>query len=329
MKIQRNINISSYTTFRIPALAPYFCVIENLPDLKKAIKFANEKSLKIFVLGGGSNIVIQNLEKKLVIKNEIKGIEDLGLNLFFVGAGEIWDNFVNYTVQRGLCSLAPLSLIPGTVGGAPIQNIGAYGSEVGQFIKEIQVFDRVSGEIVTLLNKDCDFAYRDSIFKKNLGRFIVMYILFELNSRLCEVPNYPGVKEKIEDVPSAINIRKAIISIRRSKLPDWNTDYNVGSFFKNPEVSKDTLNNLLINFPNLAWFEMGDKHAKISAGWLIDRAGLKGFRKGNFSVSNKHALVIIHTGEGNFSELNNFIEIIRSKVQEKFNIRLDQEPIVV
>ena len=326
MQIQNNIDITFYTTFKLPAKASYFCVIQNISDLQEAFVFAQENDLDIFVLGGGSNIVIGNLEKKLVIKNEIRGIEYLGLSNFFVGAGEVWDDFVKYTVDREICCLAPLSLIPGTVGGAPIQNIGAYGTEVGNYIDQIEVFDTYTNTVIIFSKEDCNFSYRDSIFKQNHNRYVVLRVLFHLNNCICDVPNYPGIRESLIGTPDAQTIRQAIITTRQSKLPDWNVEYNVGSFFKNPEINQAQAEKMKQDFPHLKYFETGGK-VKIPAGWLIEEVGLKGFKKGNFSTYEKHALVIVHNGQGSYEELLHFKKHIVDSVQEKFGIVLEQEPV--
>lgn len=329
MEIQRNVDITLYTTLKLPAQAPYFCVIQNESDAREAIAFAQEYNLEVFVLGGGSNIIVSGLEKKLVIKNEIQGIEHVDTQSFFVGAGEVWDDFVKYTVEQGICCLASLSFIPGTVGGAPIQNIGAYGSEVGVYIKQVEVFDVYTQTITRLSKVDCNFLYRDSIFKHYPDRYIILRVLFSLDIYSCEVPQYPGVQDHMAGVPNPQNIRNAIIATRQSKLPDWHTEYNVGSFFKNPEVSKDVVKLLLKSFPHLVWFDTSVGKAKISAGWLIEHAGLKGFEKGNFKTYEKHALVIIHSGMGTYAELQEFIAIIQTRVKEQFGISLEQEPITI
>lgn len=329
MQIQTSIDITHHTTLKLPASASYFCVVKNLIDVEQAISFAGENNLDIFILGGGSNIVVENLKKKIVIKNEIKGIENLNNKKFLVGAGEVWDDFVKYTVDQEICCLASLSFIPGTVGGAPIQNIGAYGTEVGNYIEQVEVFDMHTDTITMLSKKDCNFSYRDSVFKQYPHRYVVLRVLFHLNNCSCDVPNYPGVQDYMVGAPNAQTIRSAVIATRQSKLPDWHKDYNVGSFFKNPEVTKEFTEKLQTTFPNLVWFDVGVDRAKISAGWLIEHAGLKGFEKGNFKTYEKHALVIIHSGSGTYDELKEFISLIRSRVEERFGVLLEQEPITI
>jgi UDP-N-acetylmuramate dehydrogenase len=185
-------------------------------------------------------------------------------------------------------------------------------------------------DAITMLSKeDCNFSYRDSIFKHHPHRYVILRVLFHFDNCSCDVPNYPGVQEHMTGAPNAQAIRNAIIATRQSKLPDWNTEYNVGSFFKNPEVSKEFVENLRFTFPDMVWFDVGDDRAKISAGWLIEHAGLKGFKKGNFKTYEKHALVIIHSGMGTYDELQDFISIITSQVQEKFGVLLQQEPITI
>lgn len=328
MEIQNNVDITLYTTLRLPAVAPFFSVATTCEDVVALVVFAQEHNLSLFVLGGGSNIVIEKLDNTLVIKNEIRGITELDADKYFVGAGEVWDEFVQHTTVKGLYCLAPLSYIPGTVGGAPIQNIGAYGAQVGSYIDSVEVFDCVAQTKLSLLREECHFQYRHSIFKENPNRYIVTGVLFDLSSCDDTIPDYPGVRDVLtQEHPGAEDIRNAIIQVRTSKIPDWKQEYNVGSFFKNPEVSKEVVNSLLKSFPHLVWFDTGSEKAKIPAGWLIEHAGLKGFEKGNFKTYEKHALVIIHNGLGNFSELQDFIHIIRARVQDTYGIILEQEPI--
>ncbi len=328
MQIERDIDITQYTTLKLPAKASFFCIVKTNDDVISAFDFATQNNRAWFVLGGGSNIVIRNLENILVIKNEIQGIENIDDARFSVGAGEVWDDFVAYTTSRGFYCLAPLSFIPGTVGGAPVQNIGAYGEEVGKYIESVEVFDTTMRLTRVLTKEDCNFRYRESLFKDSPHTFIILKVVFDLSSSVASVPDYPGVRERISsEHPNPEDIRRVIIDVRMSKLPDWNKEYNVGSFFKNPEIDQARAEKIRQDFPNLKYFETSNSKVKIPAGWLIEEAGLKGFKKGNFSTYEKHALVIVHNGQGSYEELLNFKKHIVDSVQEKFGILLEQEPV--
>lgn len=330
MIIEEHVDITNFTTLKLPARASFFVRLTKEEDLTETYQFLQEHKLSPFVLGEGSNVVVKDLQNILVIKNEIHGIEHNG-NIFEVGAGENWDNFVKETVEQNFVCLAPLSFIPGTCGGAPVQNIGAYGKEVGEYIQKVRAFDFEQGAFVNFSKEECLFSYRDSIFKKYSKRFCITKIIFELNPEEVYVSNYPLVSDKIKtlDLAKAQDVRDVIIETRQSKLPYWKEIANVGSFFKNPEVSKSVGEMLKNTFENIPVFEISEAFVKLSAGWLIENAGLKGFELGNFKTYEKHALVIVHNGKGNYEELQDFIKIIRSKVQEKFGVILEQEPIEI
>jgi UDP-N-acetylmuramate dehydrogenase len=241
MRIEENISLKEFTTFKIGGKAKYFSILRERSELPEIIKFAQEKNLPIFVLGGGSNIIISDGDLNfVVIKNEILGREILNESekevTISVGAGESWDDFVAFCVEREFFGLEALSAIPGTVGGAPIQNIGAYGTEVAQGIESVVVYDIQEKVFKTLVKSECQFGYRESVFKKLPERYVVLQVIFSLkkNSKIT-IPNYPGVSEKLKNLeiiePTLADIRKVVIEIRANKLPDPRFIPNVGSFF--------------------------------------------------------------------------------------------------
>lgn len=337
-EILENIELKNYTTFKVGGKARFFFNLKNKSEIPELVKFAKENSVAIFILGGGSNIVVSDKDLNLlVIKNEILGREILSEDdsrvLVSVGAGENWDEFVGFCVEHGFAGVEALSAIPGTVGGAPIQNIGAYGSEVSNVIESVLVYDTAKKDFETLSNSDCKFSYRDSVLKRFPGKFIVLEVVFKLSkNQKVVVPNYPGVAEKLLEKnilnPELVDVRRVIAEIRANKLPDPKLIPNVGSFFKNPIVSREAFERLRFNFPNIKYFEAGIDF-KIPAGWLIETAGLKGVDLGKVGTYQNNALVLINKGEANTKDVLMAQEKITSIIENKFGIKLEREPILV
>jgi len=365
MKIQENVDIRDYSSLHIGGQFRYFVIIDDKKNLENVYKEAKEKNTPIFILGGGSNIVFSDgVVNVFAIKNEIKGFEIVDETDEYVeikvGAGEIWDKIVEKTVEMNLQGLEALSSIPGTVGATPVQNVGAYGVEVKDTILEVEVFDIRENKIKTILNKDCKFGYRDSIFKNEAkGKYIITAVTYRLKKKatgkyssekvlgrgewepepdhfqknISPSLNYPGVSKyfeehKIEN-PSLKQIREAIIHIRSEKLPNPKEIPNVGSFFKNPIVKNEVSEKIKIDFPNARFFPIDEKTTKIPAGWLIENAGLKGKSFGNVSVYDKNALVLVNNGNATKEDLVNARNEIIKIVEQKFGIILEQEPEIV
>jgi len=335
-KIQEYVDIKNYSTFKIGGRFRYFVEVYNMDDLKDIYSFSKEKGIPFFVLGGGSNIVFSDSDINiLVIKINITGFEVINETDKYidikVGAGEIWDKLVEKTVEMNLSGIEALSLIPGTVGATPVQNVGAYGVEVKDTILEVEVYDIKEDKIVNILNKDCKFGYRDSIFKnKAKGRYVITSVIYRLSKLEPVIPKYPDTLKYFSErkvIKSTVkDIREAIISIRKEKLPDPNEIPNVGSFFKNPMVSNELTLSILVKFPNAKIFPIDEKFTKIPAGWLIENAGLKGKSFGNISVYDKNALVLINNGNATKDDLLKAKNEIIKIVEEKFGIILEQEP---
>lgn len=335
MIIEKNISLKPHTTFKIGGEAKFFVKLKNISEIEKIITLKEEENLPIFVLGGGSNIIVSDGKLNLiVVKNEIldKKIisEEKDFVILKIGAGENWDDFVLYCVENNFSGLEALSLIPGTVGGAPIQNIGAYGEEVGNLIESVEVYDTLDKKFKNFSKKDCEFSYRDSIFKKNPNRYIVLYVLFKLfKNKEIKIPNYPGVKDFLNFSNVTIkDIRETIIKIRSSKLPDPKIIPNVGSFFKNPIVSKIFFEELKEKYPDIKFFNSGDEF-KIPAGWLLEKAGLKGQSFEKISVYENNALVLVNKNDGTFEEVLKTKNEIIEKIKENFGITLEMEPVIV
>ncbi|MEI7689272.1 MAG: UDP-N-acetylmuramate dehydrogenase [Candidatus Nomurabacteria bacterium] len=343
IKIEEYVDIKDYSTLKIGGQFRYFTVISKVDELPLLYAIAQSdgkyKNTPTFVLGGGSNIVFSDgILNVLALKIEIMGHEIVGESNEYVdikvGAGENWDNFVRKTVDMNLVGIEALSLIPGTVGASPVQNIGAYGSEVKDTIHEVEVFDIEKREFSKISNKDCKFGYRDSIFKNEVkGRYIITGVTYRLNKSLPSIPKYPGVAKYFEDMeivsPTLSQIRDAIIYIRKEKLPDSSMNPNVGSFFKNPIVLNAVADTIKIDFPDAKFFQSDDYHTKVPAGWLIENAGLKGKSFGKVSVYDKSALVLINDGNATCEDIIKARNEIIKIVKDKFGIELEQEPEII
>ena len=372
MKIQKNISLKSYNTFGFDVSVDFFVEIKKIEDLNKALDFAKSKKINlenILFLGGGSNILLTKNFKGLVIKNGMMGIFNispppakLGTPLKLRGdaddfvlvkcnGGEVWDDFVAWTLEQNLFGLENLSFIPGVVGTCPIQNIGAYGVEVKDTIYEVEVLDLETQEIKILKNSECEFGYRDSIFKRNKKKYFIISVTFKLSKKFNPNLKYGIIISELEkknkfknkaDVLERItaqDVRNIIIEIRESKLPDPEVLGNSGSFFKNPVVLEGVLRNIQKNFGDVPNFEVGgelklgnhkgmplqEKYFKIPAGWLIDKAGFKGKKMGNVGVHEKQALVLVNYGGGTGKEILELAKKIQGKVKDQFGIDLEME----
>lgn len=336
MNIRSNVLLAQYTTFRIGGPAKFFCSVTNEAELLEAVVFANSKNIDFFVLGGGSNLLISdNGFSGLVIKNDIKGKdfgpEDNNLVQVSIGAGENWDDIVGEMVKNNLQGIENLSAIPGTVGATPVQNIGAYGAEIKDVLVSVKVLDTTRLEYIELFNKDCEFSYRDSIFKHQKGRYIVTKVNLQLikdgqtNIDYRDLREYFAKKNKI-DKPSIQEVRDAVIFIRSNKLPDWKKMPTAGSFFKNPVISKEYLKELIKKYPDLPNFPTNDDKIKISLGWILEKVcNAKGFCIGNVCTYEKQALVVVAKPESTSVEVINFAKELSRQVKDKTGIEIERE----
>ena len=335
MIIQENIPLAAYTTFKIGGPARFFCVALNERDLLEAVKFAKGKGLPIFILGGGSNILISDDGfSGLVIKVELKGIIyrelDHGAVAVSASAGEIWDDLVGETVSRGLYGLENLSAIPGTVGASPVQNIGAYGVEVSNSIESIRILDIEQMKVVELSNPDFHFTYRDSLFKREKGRYIIVGVNFELgkkgklNTDYKDIQEYFFQKSVLE--PTLSEVRQAIMEIRSKKLPDWKKWGTAGSFFKNPIVSVERWHELKNKYPDMPHFVEPDDRIKVALGWILDKlCDAKGLVMGNVGTYENQALVIIAKPGATAKEVIDFSRELIKRVKDKTGIDIEGE----
>ncbi len=323
-------------TLGFSAEARYFSQPENLEQLQDLLIFAREHSLPVFALGGGSNLILKSDLNALVIQmnNQTLSYQQGGDGCVIatVGAGVNWHRLVMDSVEQGYFGLENLALIPGNVGAAPVQNIGAYGVELSDRLIHLQAINIASGEVLNLTAEECCFAYRDSIFKQALkGQVIITELTLALSSTSDDVRlGYGDLSAHMENkVLTAQNIADSVCAIRQSKLPDPDVLGNAGSFFKNPIIASEQAGQLKQQYSNLPVYPVGDTYSKLAAGWLIDQCGFKGYRKGSVGVYDKQALVLVHYGQGHVSELLVLADEIKAAVKNKFSVELEIEPQLV
>jgi UDP-N-acetylmuramate dehydrogenase len=335
MQLKENISLKLLNTFRVGGEARYFVEAETKKDLQEAVEFASTNKLALLILGGGSNVLISDEGfPGLVLKINLKGIqwldrsEDVEVQ---TQAGEDWDNLVSQAVERNLFGLENLSGIPGSVGGAPVQNIGAYGTELKEVLNWVEVFNIETKKFKKLSKEECQFDYRGSIFKKPKGKkYIITEVSMilqkkgELNLDYKDVTHYFSSRN-ISD-PSLKEVRQAILEIRGRKFPDLRKFGTAGSFFKNPIIPEDYYKKLLAEYPNLPSYKTSPGKVKIPLAWIIDNAcNLKGLREGEVGVSEKQAVVLVNYGEASASDIKELSEKIRQAVKEKTGIETECE----
>ncbi|MBK7872978.1 MAG: UDP-N-acetylmuramate dehydrogenase [Saprospiraceae bacterium] len=333
MKIRENYNLQSYNTFGIPANATYFVEAHSEEELRQAFQLNIQPLL---ILGGGSNLLLTKDFNGLVIKNAVAGKEIIKESKEYIivraGAGENWHSFVIWCLENNLGGIENLSLIPGTVGAAPIQNIGAYGVEIKDVFHHLEAMHIATGEIHTFSKEDCKFGYRDSIFKQKLkGQYCITQVYLQLNKSDYHDINisYGAIRDTLKAMniehPTIHDVSNAVITIRSSKLPDPAKIGNSGSFFKNPEIPFTQFEILQQNFPNIISFPGSDGNIKIPAGWLIEQCGWKGYRRGDAGCYEKQALVLVNYGKATGAEIWQLAKDIADSVEVKFGIRLSAE----
>ena len=333
MNIQQNISLKSFNTFGIDQNAEFFLEVSSISELKDALKWAEDREKEVLILGGGSNILLTQDLDLLVILNRIQGVklirEDEKYYYVEVGAGENWHEFVMRSLEEDWFGLENLSLIPGTVGASPMQNIGAYGVEIKEVFHELKALNRSTHELEIFDTDACKFGYRESVFKKELkGKYIICTVTF----KLFKEPIFSIAYGAIQEVLDRNNIKKlsskaisdAVIEIRKSKLPDPKEIGNSGSFFKNPTIPETDYLKLKEKFSEIPGYQ-NESGVKIPAAWLIEQTGWKGKRFGNIGVHEKQALVLVNFGDGKGHEIQKLSQKIQDSVQEKFGIALHPE----
>jgi UDP-N-acetylmuramate dehydrogenase len=326
---QQNVQLKLFNAFQTEAHAKFFCEPDTIHQLKDCLDENRDKTK--LVIGGGCNLFFTRDFDGLVIKPNLKGLHEISGDddddvFIEVMASEDWDGFVGHCVERGFSGVENLSLIPGTVGAAPVQNIGAYGAEVKDCIREVIVLDIDSNEVLSFSNKECEFEYRSSIFKRT-GKYIILSVIFHLKKSFSYIPRYFDLNRELESIetPTIRDVREAVIRIRRRKLPDHRELPNCGSFFKNPYISEEKSKQLLEEYPDLPVYSQKDGRIKASAAFLIDSAGYRGLRDGNVGTYPNQALIIVNYGTADGNEIVAFARKIQSAVNEKFGIPLEPE----
>ncbi|MCW9706803.1 UDP-N-acetylmuramate dehydrogenase [Fodinibius salsisoli] len=331
--VQHDVELRPYNTLNISARAQSFVSIHSIEQLQDILK-KKDRHEDIFVLGGGSNILFANDYNGLVLKVAIEGkkvIRETDQHLWLeVGAGENWHQTVQYAVERGWGGIENLSLIPGTVGAAPIQNIGAYGVELKDVFEKLQAVEIATGEVHTFNNEQCQFGYRDSIFKGKLKeQYVITRVVLKLNKKPVLNTSYGAIQAEIEERkierPTIRDISDIVIDIRNSKLPHPDTLGNAGSFFKNPVIDVDQYERLKESFAEVPGYRVNEHRIKVPAGWLIEETGWKGKVVGDAGTYKQQALVIVNHGEASAADILSLAEAIQDAVKEQFGIKLVPE----
>lgn len=334
MKIFKQQQLKSKNTFGIPALANTYVMLEDKEDLNQAIALAKQEGKELRVLGGGSNVLFTQNTDDIIVHPAFKSYQLISENKdaveVEVEAGMNWHEWVLCCLENGWYGLENLSLIPGLVGAAPIQNIGAYGIEVKDRITQVCYRELTTGKEHWVKNSDCNFGYRDSIFKGPLkGQILICSVRFLLTKSPALNTSYGAIEAELKlmgvESPGPKDVSKAVINIRQSKLPDPKVLGNGGSFFKNPVIEKAVVNELLISYPNMPQYPVADDKVKLAAGWLIEQAGWKGKSDGTCGVHDRQALVLVNYGEASGSEIKALAYKVIDSVKEKFGIALEPE----
>ncbi|MGY8872155.1 MAG: UDP-N-acetylmuramate dehydrogenase [Pseudomonadales bacterium] len=340
-KLQKNYSLQASNSLGFPACAEYFLAVESEAELVAAIDYAQQNDLAIRVLGGGSNVLMAPQIDGLVIRIDIMGKkaaqEDVAYGVLskeavdiVVGGGENWHETVEWSVAQGLSGMESMALIPGRVGAAPVQNIGAYGQEMKDIVFKVRAYQLETRCFVELFNADCGFAYRDSVFKQSPGQYIITEVVLRLscyqgeNTRYAALQSY-FVQQGISQ-PDTKQIFDAVCAVRRSKLPDPEVLGNAGSFFKNPVITQVQFEQLKQQWPDMVAYPENKGFMKLAAGWLIDQCDWKGKRVGHVGVYEKQALVLVHFGGGERAELLQLANDIQSSIQATFQVKLEIEP---
>ena len=338
MNIQKNISLKKYNTFRIDVRAKEFIEINSDKEIQSLISSGILNNKKFFILGGGSNILFTKDFDGIVVNINTKGkklIKEDSEHIYLsVSAGEDWQDFVEYCLKNNYAGVENLSLIPGTVGAAPVQNIGAYGVELQDVFYELQAIEIKSGKKVKFSKDDCEFSYRNSIFKNKFkNKYIILSVIFKLNKHPKIKTEYGNIKQELKKSgiknPGIKEISEAICNIRRNKLPDIEKIGCAGSFFKNPIVDEKIFLELKNKFPEIAAYKLPDSKYKLAAGWLIEECGFKGKTIGKAGIYKDQALVIVNRGDASASDIINVMKKVQQAVYEKFRVRLLPEVNVV
>lgn len=335
LEVEANFQLGSLNTLKLECIAECYVQVSTTGELQEALSEARLRSANINVLGGGSNLILNRYLPGMTIHMGLKGRELLGESaddvVVRLQAGEEWHETVLWANAEGYFGLENLALIPGSVGAAPVQNIGAYGVEIAQMIECVHVVDVRSGDIRALTADECCFSYRDSLFKTSEGKHLIIWAVdLRLSKRPVVNTSYPALREAVpHNAATPSDVLTAVVAVRQSKLPDPSVEANVGSFFKNPIVDRVTAEHLKGDYPDMPQYPVDANTVKLSAAWMIDQLGWRGVEEFGVSVSEKHALVVINRSARYASEVIEFTDKITSSVSEKYSVSLDREPELV
>lgn len=339
MEIHTNIPLKNFTTMKIGGNARFMTNVFTTKDIVNICQSAKSQKLPIFVLGGGSNVIVRDEGfNGIIVHMRIPGFEviadDLNSTTIKIGAGENWDSIVKKTVDMNLGGIETMSNIPGTAGAAPVQNVGAYGQEIADTLQSLEAYDIQNDKFIIMQNADCGFSYRDSIFRnESTGRYIITSITLKLSKNQPSAPFYDSLQKYLDEHSIKIFtheiIRNTVIEIRKNKLPDPQILPNAGSFFKNAIIENWQLNDLKKANPDIPIYDMGNGKYKIPTGWLIERAELKGQLLHGMRIYDKNALVLINESATSYNDLSNARDEIIGKIRDVFRIQIQQEPLEI
>jgi len=339
MDIHTNIPLKNLTTMHLGGPAKFFADVHTPEELREVYQNAHAKQIPVFILGSGSNVIAQDAGfQGLILRMRIPGFEvvkeDIYSTTIKIGAGESWDTAVARTVQMNLSGIEAMSAIPGTVGAAPVQNIGAYGQEVSETIVSVEAYDTLNDAFITLQQADCEFNYRHSIFRgSEKGRYIITSVTFEFSKNQPAPPFYDSLQQYIDEHSIQLithqSIRDAVIEIRKDKLPDPAVKPSAGSFFKNALIEQWELTDIQKNYPDIKAYDMGTGKFKVSAGWLIEKCGFKNQLIHGMRVNEKNCLVLINESAAGYNDLAEARDEIINRIRDTFHIQLEQEPLEI
>ncbi|MBA5979836.1 UDP-N-acetylmuramate dehydrogenase [Pseudomonas sp. MD195_PC81_125] len=334
LQLQSQVSLKPFNSFGVDVRAQLFAEAHSDADVREALAYATAHDVPLLVIGGGSNLLLTADIPALVLRMATRGIrlisDDGNRVVIEAEAGEPWHPFVQHTLAQGFSGLENLSLIPGTVGAAPMQNIGAYGVEIKDVFAGLTALDRQTGELRDFSLEECNFAYRDSLFKQQPGRWLILRVRFKLDRAAHLHLEYGPVRQRLTEQgieqPTPSDVSRAICSIRSEKLPDPAVLGNAGSFFKNPLVSAALVEQIKAQHPDLVAYAQPDGQVKLAAGWLIERAGWKGFREADAGVHKLQALVLVNYGTATGLQLLELAQRIQKDIADRFNVELEMEP---
>ena len=334
MDVQQQVSLKQFNTFGIDVKAAYMAAFSSVEELSGLLSNHSYKNLPVLILGGGSNVLFTKDFEGIVLRNNIPGIQIINESkdsvLVKAGSGVVWHNLVTWCIDQGLGGIENLSLIPGKSGAAPIQNIGAYGVELKDSFESLEAYHKINRELITFTKRECEFGYRDSVFKRHLkDHFVITSITLSLTRSPQLHLTYGAIEQELQKMgvekPDVKMVSQAVCNIRRSKLPDPVQIGNAGSFFKNPEISNSQFEKLKSDFPGIVAYALPDGNVKLAAGWMIEQCGWKGKVVGNTGAHVNQALVLVNYGQATGNEIRELAKMIQASVLDKFGVTIEPE----